>query len=154
VEPPPVDQHSGDLWDIEAALNRNEEEEGQVPRIDWVSSPYLVWLEDNVENPQSDMELDQQVREYNLPILSDSTIPHNHVCTIAHHNIQESEVDYTVFKNHMLEAAQTRYGSSHGLLVKIDWGMNMCRKIKGMRWKLNNIGSKIVTRCNFESHHH
>jgi hypothetical protein len=131
VEPLPVDQHSGDFWDIGAALKRNEEEEGQVPRTDWVSSPYLVWLEDNVENPQSDMELDQQVREYNLPILSDSTIPHNHVSTIAHHNIQESEVEYTLFKNHMLEAAQTRYGSSHGLLLKIDWGHEHVQENQG-----------------------
>jgi hypothetical protein len=131
VEPLPVDQHSGDLWDTETRLNRNEEEEGQVPRTDWVSIPDLVWLEDNVENPQSDMELDQQVRGYNLPILSDSTIPHNNVSTIAHDNIQESEVDYTLFKNHMLEADQTRDGSSHGLLLKIDWGHEHVQENQG-----------------------
>jgi hypothetical protein len=125
VEPLPVDQHSGDLWDTETRLNRNEEEEGQVSRTD------LMWAEINTETPQSDMELDQQVRGYNLPILSDSTIPHNHVSTIAHHNIQESEVDYTLFKNHMLEADQTRDGSSHGLLLKIDWGHEHVQENQG-----------------------
>jgi hypothetical protein len=120
------DQHSGGSWDVENALNLNAEEEGQLPCADWLNDffdqfPGLMW-EINSGNLQSDMELDQLDWENNLPILSDSTIPHDNVSTIANDNIQESEVDYTLFKNHMLEADQTRDGSSHGLLLKIDWG--------------------------------
>jgi len=121
------DQHSGDPWDMETPLK-----EGQVARTDFLDQFPVLWLEENnTGNLQSDMELDQQEREYNLPILSDSTIPYNTVSTIAHHNIQESEVDYTLFKNHMLEADQTRDGSSHGLLLKIDWGHEHVQENQG-----------------------
>jgi len=124
------DQHSGGSWDVENALNLNAEEEGQVPCADWVNffdqCPVLPCEGINTGNVQSDMELDQL-----FPILSDSTIPHNNVSTIADDNIQESEVDYTLFKNHMLEAAQTRDGSSHGLLLKIDWGHEHVQENQG-----------------------
>jgi hypothetical protein len=130
------DRHSGGSWDVENALNLNPEEEGQVPCADWLNDffdqcPVLMWEEINSGLLQSDMELDQLDWEYNLPILSDSTIPHNNVSTIAHDNIQESEVDYTLFKNHMLEADQTRDGSSHGLLLKIDWGHEHVQENQG-----------------------
>lgn len=90
------DRHSGGSWDVENALNLNAEEEGQVPCADWLNHffdqcPDLMWDETNSGNLQSDMELDQLDWENNLPILSDSTIPHNNVSTIAHDNIQESE---------------------------------------------------------------
>ncbi|CAM6033462.1 unnamed protein product [Sphagnum compactum] len=90
------DQHSGDSWDVDNVLNLNAEEEGQVPCADWVNDcfdqwPVLKWEEINSGNLQFDMELDQLDWEYNLPILSDSTIPQNNVSTIAHDNIQESE---------------------------------------------------------------
>jgi hypothetical protein len=130
------DQHSGGSWDVENALNLNAEEEGQVPCADWINyffdqCPVLMCDEINSGNLQSDMELDQLDWENNLPIFSDSTIPHNNVSTIAHDNIQESEVDYTLFKNHMLEADQTRDGSSHGLLLKIDWGHEHVQENQG-----------------------
>jgi hypothetical protein len=120
------DHHSGGSWDVENALNLNAEE-GQVPCADWLNDlfdqcPVLMWDEIDSGILQSDMELDQLDWEYNLAILSDSPIPHNNVSTIAHDNIQESEVDCTLIKIHMLEADQTRDGSSHGLLLKIDWG--------------------------------
>jgi hypothetical protein len=88
---------------VDNVLNLNAEEEGQVPCADWVNDyfdqcPVLMWEKINSGNLQSDMELNQLDWEYNLPILSDSTIPHNNVSTIAHDNIQESEVDYT-FQN-------------------------------------------------------
>ncbi|CAK9881964.1 unnamed protein product [Sphagnum jensenii] len=81
------DRHSGGSWDVETALNLN---------ADWLNHffdqcPDLMWDETNSGNLQSDMELDQLDWETNLPILSDSTIPHNNVSTIAHDNIQESE---------------------------------------------------------------
>lgn len=90
------DRHSGGSWDVENALNLNAEEEGQVPCADWLNHffdqcPDLMWDETNSGNLQFDMELDQLDWETNLPILSDSTIPHNNVSTIAHDNIQESE---------------------------------------------------------------
>jgi hypothetical protein len=130
------DQHSSGSWDVDNVLNLNAEEEGQVPCAHWVNDfvdrcPVLMWEEINSGNLQSDMELDQLDWEYDLPILSDSTIPYNNVSTIAHDNIQESEVDYTLFKNHMLEADQTRDGSSHGLLLKIDWGHEHVQENQG-----------------------
>ncbi|CAM6073479.1 unnamed protein product [Sphagnum tenellum] len=90
------DRHSGGSWDVENALNLNAEEEGQVCCADWLNDffdqcPDLMWDETNSGNLQSDMELDQLDWETNLPILSDSTIPHNNVSTIAFDNIQESE---------------------------------------------------------------
>jgi hypothetical protein len=129
------DQHSGGSWDVDNVLNLNAEEDGPVPCADWVNDfclqcPVLTWEENNTGNLQSDMELDQQEPEYNLPILSDSTIPHNNISTIAH-NIQASEVAYTLFRNHMLEADQTRDGSSHGLLLKIDWGHEHVQENQG-----------------------
>jgi len=126
------DRHSGGSWDVENALNLNALD----PCADWLNHffdqcPDVMWDETNLGNLQSDMELDQLDWENNLPILSDSTIPHNNVSTIAHDNIQESEVDYTLFKNHMLEADQTRDGSSHGLLLKIDWGHEHVQENQG-----------------------
>ncbi len=104
VELLPVDQHSGDSWDIKTPLK-----EGQVPCTDFLDQfPDLIKLceEINSGNLQSDMEF-------------------------STYNIQESEVDYTLFKNHMLEADQARDGSSHGLLLKIDWGHEHVQENQG-----------------------